>query len=111
MSSEPKRGCRTLALWLTIFLAASCGGNPVGPADPVPLLPDTYVFSCAAWSPGVPPATRTIMDLTVWNGGAGSQPALEVIDVLKASATRIRYVFNTYRVRAEMTVSQVAVLH
>lgn len=83
----------------------------MGPANPVPLLGDTYVFTCLGWSPSVPPATRTIMDLTVWNGGAGSQPALEVVDILKASGTRIRHVFNTSRLRVEMTVSQVLTLY
>ncbi|HET9370982.1 MAG TPA: hypothetical protein VFO19_12070 [Vicinamibacterales bacterium] len=102
---------RSIAAVTLAWLAAGCAPNPLGPADPVPVLAGTYVFTCAAWSPEIPPAQRTIMDLSVWNGGAGTQPALEVVDVLKAQGARIRHVFNTPRVRVEMDVASVATLH
>ena len=48
--------------------------------------------------------------LTWWAAESPSNPALEVVDILKASGTRIRHVFHTSRLRVEMTVSQVLTL-
>lgn len=102
---------RLVGASVAAILAAACGSNPLGPADPVPILDAVYVFSCGGWSPAEPPAWRTLVDLTVWNGGAGSQPALEVVDVIKASNGRIRRVFNTSRLRVEINVPQIEVIY
>ena len=51
---------RLVGASVAAILAAAYGSNPLGPADPVPILDAVYVFSCGGWSPAEPPAWRTL---------------------------------------------------
>ena len=97
------------------FLAALLGGfgmlgcsSPTGTDAPVVTFTEaSYRFACRAWTPGPPPATRTLLDLRLSQIDTASEPAAQLVDAIEAVGGRVIYRFNGPQVRVELDVAAV----
>ena len=98
---------RLLPLYLCIVgvTAVACreARTPTGVAT---LLPQVYTFACERWSPGVPPARRTVLDVLFRSDSTG-RARLSDRQQLEVLGGRIIHVFNVPLVRAEVDIGAV----
>ena len=93
---------------MAVFAVAGGCSELFGP-DAVELLLDKYFFGpCGGgWSPAVPPATRTVVDVRVTDDGRSTGPSPAHVAAVRRAGGRILHRYNVGMIRAELDVAAV----
>ena len=99
---------RLLVTALAFSCGLACSGRlPTAPAATILL--EEYRYGCGHWSPSVPPAERTLMDLFLIGGG--ETPSAEHLEAIAAAGARFVRRFNGPAVRVVIDVAAVQALY
>ena len=98
--------------FLVSAFAVSCGlacSRSLPTAPDATLLRDEFRYGCGHWSPSVPPAQRTLVDLFLIGGG--ERPSAEHLEAIRAAGARFVRRFNGPAVRVIIDVAAVEALY
>ena len=100
---------RWLSASAAVFAITAGCSDLFGPRARVELLTEEYTFGpCGGdWYPGVPPATRTVVDVRLAEDGRATAPSVGHVFAVRRAGGRIVHRFNVAMVRAEIDVAAV----